>query len=144
MIAWQFADAGMEHEKPQNKNSIDDKINDDVTNHFNTSIFLRKLYLVNFNEDIFFISNSISQLYFAIHLFMTIFQFIRYLFLKCDFFSVLHDVQYYAVVSWNSTVWLLPYTVASILCVSKLLAIITNTLVIVKYEVHIFTQFYYK
>lgn len=54
MIAWQFADAGMEHEKPQNKNSIDDKINDDVTNHFNTSIFLRKLYLVNFNEDIFF------------------------------------------------------------------------------------------
>lgn len=144
MIAWQFADAGMEHEKPQNKNSIDDKINDDVTNHFNTSIFLRKLYLVNFNEDIFFISNSISQLYFAIHLFMTIFQFIRYLFLKCDFFSVLHDVQYYAVVSWNSTVWLLPYTVASILCVSKLLAIITNTLVIVKYEVHIFTHFYYK
>lgn len=54
MIAWQFADAGMEHKKPQNKNSIDDKINDDVTNHFNTSIFLRKLYLVNFNEDIFF------------------------------------------------------------------------------------------
>lgn len=44
----------MEHEKPQNKNSIDDKINGDVTNHFNTSIFLRKLYLVNFNEDIFF------------------------------------------------------------------------------------------
>lgn len=144
MIAWQFADAGMEHKKPQNKNSIDDKINGDVTNHFNTSIFLRKLYLVNFNEDIFFISNSISQQYFAIHLFMTIFQFIRYLFLKCDFFSVLHDVQYYAVVSWNSTVWLLPYTVASILCVSKLLAIITNTLVIVKYEVHIFTHFYYK
>lgn len=144
MIAWQFADAGMEHKKPQNKNSIDDKINDDVTNHFNTSIFLRKLYLVNFNEDIFFISNSISQQYLAIHLFMTIFQFIRYLFLKCVFFSVLHDVQYYAVVSWNSTVWLLPYTVASILCVSKLLAIITNTLVIVKYEVHIFTHFYYK
>lgn len=144
MIAWQFADAGMEHEKPQNKNSIDDKINDDVTNHFNTSIFLRKLYLVNFNEDIFLsqtlFHNSISQFTYSWQYFNSSDIF----FLNVFFFSVLHDVQYYAVVSWNSTVWLLPYTVASILCVSKLLAIITNTLVIVKYEVHIFTHFYYK
>lgn len=144
MIAWQFADAGMEHEKPQNKNSIDDKINDDVTNHFNTSIFLRKLYLVNFNEDIFLsqtlFHNCISQFTYSWQYFNSSDIF----FLNVFFFSVLHDVQYYAVVSWNSTVWLLPYTVASILCVSKLLAIITNTLVIVKYEVHIFTHFYYK
>lgn len=102
MIAWQFADAGMEHKKPQNKNSIDDKINDDVTNYFNTSIFLRKLYLVNFNEDIFLsqtlFHNCISQFTYSWQyfnssdiFFLNVFFFLCCM--TCNIMQLFHEIQ---------------------------------------------------